>query len=463
MDNIYKKLEQDINSLSVEERNEILDKLRNEVDVIDRQLVHLFSKRTLHSVLIGRIKRSMGLPTYAPQREKDVAAKISSYVEEPLSKEAVLRIYERILDESRAIQREEATRESKIPASPQKAKISLKSLLNRKQYMAVIAFFILVLILLYNTFFTANYYPGNGPVRFEIDRGESLSKVAEKLYEMKIIPSKMNFKVAAFVYGAERKIRAARYKIPNGLSYLGLIELFISGNADFLQTITIKDGVPLTWIAAKLHYEAKVDSAEFMNAVSDKNLLDSLGIKAPSMEGYLLPARYNIFERSTPGEIIGIMYKSFNHYFNDSMRNRAKELGYNIHQVLTVASIVDGETNKKDEMPVIAGVYYNRLHTGMRLQADPTVQYLIPGGWRRLTYDDLNINSPYNTYKFAGLPPGPINNPGKNAIQAALYPQNNKYMFFVADGNGGHKFAESYQQHLGLVNQYRKWLKSQGK
>jgi UPF0755 protein len=157
------------------------------------------------------------------------------------------------------------------------------------------------------------------------------------------------------------------------------------------------------------------------------------------------------------------MYKSFNNYFNDSMRIRAKELGYNLHQVLTVASIVDGETNKKSEMPVIAGVYYNRLRTGMRLQADPTVQYLIPGGWRRLTYDDLNINSPYNTYKFAGLPPGPINNPGKDAIRAALYPQNHKYMFFVADGNGGHKFAESYQQHLELVNKYREWLKSQGK
>jgi UPF0755 protein len=320
-----------------------------------------------------------------------------------------------------------------------------------------------MLILLYNTFFTANYYPGKGPIRFEIDKGESLSKVTEKLYEMKVIPSKMNFKIAAFVYGAERKVRAARYNIPNGLSYLDLIELFISGDADFLQTITIKDGVPLTWIAAKLHYEVKVDSNEFMNAVYDEALLDSLGIKAPSLEGYLLPARYNIFERSTPKEIIGKMYKSFNNYFNDSMRIRAKELGYNLHQVLTVASIVDGETNKKSEMPVIAGVYYNRLRTGMRLQADPTVQYLIPGGWRRLTYDDLNINSPYNTYKFAGLPPGPINNPGKDAIRAALYPQNHKYMFFVADGNGGHKFAESYQQHLELVNKYREWLKSQGK
>jgi UPF0755 protein len=143
--------------------------------------------------------------------------------------------------------------------------------------------------------------------------------------------------------------------------------------------------------------------------------------------------------------------------------NRAKELGYTPHQVLTMASIIDGETNKTEEMPVIAGVYYNRLRIGMRLQADPTVQYLIPGGWKRLIYDDLNIDSPYNTYKFAGLPPGPINNPGKEAIRAALYPQKHKYIFFVADGNGGHKFAESYTQHLRLVNEYREWLKSREK
>jgi chorismate mutase len=167
MDNIYKRLEQDLHSLSAEERNDILNKLRNEVDSLDKQLVHILSKRTLHSVLIGRIKRSMGLPTYAPQREKDVAAKISSYVEEPLSREAVLRIYERILDESRAIQREEANKGNIFRISTEKMKTNLKNLLSGRQLIAVIIFFVLILALLYYIFFTPNYYPGHSPVRLD--------------------------------------------------------------------------------------------------------------------------------------------------------------------------------------------------------------------------------------------------------------------------------------------------------
>jgi UPF0755 protein len=109
-------------------------------------------------------------------------------------------------------------------------------------------------------------------------------------------------------------------------------------------------------------------------------------------------------------------------------------------------------------MPRISGVYHNRLRIGMRLQADPTIQYLLPGGWRRLTYKDLEIDSRYNTYKYAGLPPGPINNPGASAILAALYPEKNNYLYFVSDGNGAHEFSRTYSEHLKNVAKYRKWL-----
>ena len=114
-----------------------------------------------------------------------------------------------------------------------------------------------------------------------------------------------------------------------------------------------------------------------------------------------------------------------------------------------------------DEMPRIAGVYHNRLRIGMKLQADPTIQYLLPGGWRKLLYKDLQIESPYNTYKYAGLPPGPINNPGKNAILAALYPEDNNYIYFVADGKGKHNFSKTYNQHLRYVREYRRFIRSQ--
>jgi len=158
-----------------------------------------------------------------------------------------------------------------------------------------------------------------------------------------------------------------------------------------------------------------------------------------------------------------MFYNAFNIFYVDSLKRRATELGYSTHEILTLASIIKGETNGVDEMKRISGVYHNRLKRGMKLQADPTVQYLLPDGWRRLLYEDLEIDSPYNTYKYAGLPPGPINNPGKNAILAALYPENNKYFYFVADGKGGHKFGKTHREHIRNVREYRRWIKSQRK
>lgn len=142
---------------------------------------------------------------------------------------------------------------------------------------------------------------------------------------------------------------------------------------------------------------------------------------------------------------------------------RADSLGYTVHEILTLASIIEGETNKYEEMPMIASVYQNRLKKGMPLEADPTIQYLQPNGWKRLFYKDLKIKSPYNTYLNPGLPPGPINNPGKEAILASLYPANTDFLYFVADGKGGHTFSNSYSQHIINVNHYRRWLREQQK
>src|SRR5574338_301217 len=170
-----------------------------------------------------------------------------------------------------------------------------------------------------------------------------------------------------------------------------------------------------------------------------------------------------MYENTSPEEAIRIFYKGFTDFFTDSLKLRAKKIGLTVNQVLTLASIIKGETDRIEEMPIISAVYHNRLKIGMRLQADPTIQYLLPGGWRRLTYQDLKIDSPYNTYKYSGLPPGPINNPGKNAIMAALYPEKNNYLYFVADGNGGHRFSKTYSEHLRNVTLYRKWLNEQNK
>lgn len=340
-------------------------------------------------------------------------------------------------------------------------KVTVSYLFSKAQLVIVLAVFFILVIIGYITFFTSNHFDKPTPFTFEIKDGESFNSVTERLYEQSIIPSKFNFKVAGFIYGAQTKVKAARYKIPNDLSYLDLLDLFVNGPADYLRAVKINDGQTIKWLGAKARRDVKIDSTAFVNLANNKEFIKSLGLNTSSLEGYLFSKTYKMYENTSPEEALQIFYKGFTDFFADTLKQRAKKIGLTVHQVVTLASIIKGETNLVDEMPIISAVYHNRLRIGMRLQADPTIQYLLPGGWRRLTYADLEIESPYNTYKYSGLPPGPINNPGKNAIMAALYPEKNNYLYFVAGGNGGHKFAKSYSDHLKNVAQYRKWLKEQ--
>jgi UPF0755 protein len=202
-----------------------------------------------------------------------------------------------------------------------------------------------------------------------------------------------------------------------------------------------------------------IDSTEFVQLANNKDFVDSLGVKQKSLEGYLFAADYEIYERSSPEEAIKIFYNGFNEFYNDSLKVHTKEIGFTVHEIITLASIIKGETHKEEEMPRISGVYHNRLRIGMKLQADPTIQYVLPGGWKRLTFKDLELDSPYNTYKYFGLPPGPINSPGKAAIMAALYPEKNNYLYFVADGTGGHHFGKTLAEHNRNVKLYREYVR----
>ena len=339
--------------------------------------------------------------------------------------------------------------------------VKVFNIFSKLQIIIISSVFIAIVLIGYFIFFTPNHFEKKAPFRFEIKDGESFTSVTERLYSDSIIPSKFNFKIAAFIYGAEKNIKAARFKIPNDLSYLDLLDLFVNGPADYLKPIKINDGQTLKWLGAKVKRDLKIDSAAFVNLATEKEFIKSLGLDVSTLEGYLFSKKYKVYENASPEEALKIFYKAFTEFFNDSLKQRANKIGLSVHQVLTLASIIKGETNLVSEMPTISAVYHNRLKIGMRLQADPTIQYLLPNGWRRLTYDDLKIDSKYNTYKYSGLPPGPINNPGANAIMAVLYPDKNNYLYFVANGNGGHKFAKSYSDHLKNVAQYRKWLKEQ--
>lgn len=336
---------------------------------------------------------------------------------------------------------------------------NFKKIIRRTDVIIGTAVFIVIVATAVYTFFTPNYYPGNSPVQFDIKKGETFSSVVDRLWEKGIIPSKTNFKIAGFIFGAEKKVRAARFHIPNGLSYFRLLDLFISGKCDFARKVKIKDGQTINWLAFKLERDVFIDSTEFVTLARDTGFIRELGLNQNSLEGYLLAKEYEIYERSSASEVLKMFYFAFTEFMNDSLRARAELLGFTVHEILTLASIIKGETDLEEEMPTISGVYHNRLRIGMKLQADPTIQYLLPGGWRRLLNKDLEIDSPYNTYKYAGLPPGPINNPGKAAIMAALYPEKHKYLYFVANGKGGHYFSKTYNEHLRNVRLYRRWVK----
>jgi len=338
-------------------------------------------------------------------------------------------------------------------------KFDPKKILQHWEYILIFAVFIFLLIVFYNLFFTPNYYSTKEPVQFDIKRGEAFSSVAERLFEKGIIPNETNFRIAAFIYGAEKKVRAARFHIPNGLSYLDLLDFFISGKCLFERSITVSDGQTIKWLAYKLERDIFTDSSKFVNNAFDTAFISTLGLNLNSLEGYLFAKDYVVYEHSPAEELLTIFYKSLNEFFVDSLEERARQIGFTRHEILTLASIIKGETNLEEEMPVISGVYHNRLRIGMRLQADPTIQYILPKGWRRLLYKDLQIDSPYNTYKYSGLPPGPINNPGAKAILAALYPEDNKYLYFVAYGKGGHKFGKTLKEHNQNVRDFRNRFK----
>lgn len=337
-----------------------------------------------------------------------------------------------------------------------------KPLLSRNEYFLVIAFFCFVLGILLFTFYTPNYYKQNSPAEIDIRHGETLSSIIDTLYAKQIIPNKTNMKIIAFVYGAERKIRAGRYRIPNGLSYLKLVDLLTNGNTSSQILVTIPEGIWQTELAQILKKELGVDSSKVIELSKSKSFIRSLELNVDNLEGYLLPESYYFYPTDNAEVILRKLKTEMDKIFTPKILVRMKVLRMKKNELLTLASIVDGESNYVPEFKTIAGVYCNRLKRGMPLQADPTVQYLIRDKRKnRVLYKDLQINSRYNTYKYLGLPPGPINNPGKDAIMSVLYPEQHNYLYFVANGNGRHVFSKTISEHEQNVIRYRAWRKNQ--
>lgn len=279
-----------------------------------------------------------------------------------------------------------------------------------------------------------------------IPHGASLGAVADSLDAKDLIRSKILFKLAAKILGASGDIQAGQYRIEHGINNLELITRLSGTSYAIFFEITFPEGSNIRRVASIARKKLYLDSALFVKLAHDTTLLRSLGLpkEAASAEGYLFPETYRLFVSVNAKELLTMMIAEWKLKVSDTLLRRAESLGLSKHRFMTLASIVEAEARRADERDTIAGVYWNRLKIGMKLDADPTVQYGLSLD-RPVTSAELRKANSYNTYLNKDLPPGPINNPGLAAIQATLNYARHEHLFFVAkrDGSGGHYFART--------------------
>jgi UPF0755 protein len=282
----------------------------------------------------------------------------------------------------------------------------------------------------------------------EIAPGLNVRQIAANLERDGIIRDASKFVMASRFFRAANRLQAGVYEFGPEYSELEVLLALKYGDVAG-RTVTIPEGHRAAQIAAILDGVLEVPRGEFMDLVHDPALASSLGVSAPSLEGYLHPETYRVRLDATPREVVVMMVDETMRLLDPRTAARAESLGMSIHEILTLASIIEMEAMLDAERDRISAVYHNRLQRGWRLEADPTVRYAIGRFHRKLYYKDLDVDSPYNTYRRTGLPPGPICSPGKASIDAALYPAaGREEFFFVANGDGTHTFSATFSEHV---------------
>ncbi len=296
----------------------------------------------------------------------------------------------------------------------------------------------------------------SGKIKIEIPRGAALSQIADTLLEKKLINDKDIFVFWAKSLGYEKKMRAGNFSVQQGLNEYQVAE-YLTAAKENTFSITLLEGWDLSQTANEVEKKLKIPSQQFLELCFDSAFISEFDLGVDNLEGYLLPDTYNFSKGETASQVIKYLTnQTLTIFESDSVKKALEELKLNKHQIITLASIVEGEALKDDERPIIASLYYNRLKKQMRLQADPTIQYIVDGPPKRLLNKDLEIDSPYNTYLYYGLPPGPINNPGKASILATIFPENTNYLFMVAIGNGRHTFTRNLKEHIRAKSEFDK-------
>jgi UPF0755 protein len=322
-----------------------------------------------------------------------------------------------------------------------------------------IAFALLALLcgaaILYAVYWPNSFREGMEKYIF-VSRGLSFHAITDSLEKGGVIRSRALFQLTARLYGGTERLRVGKYAFRSGMSNAEIFLSMREGRNNQLISVTIPEGLRSRAQARIFARLLGIDSAKYMAVVNEPADVAKYGLGGTNLEGFLLPDTYRLTWETDEREIVDIQIQAFKRFFADSLVARAAEFGWSVRQAVTFASIVEGEAVLDEERPLIAGVYHNRLRIGMRLEADPTVQFIFENGPRRVLYRDLRIANPYNTYLYPGLPPGPVNNPGRASILASVYPQSHGYLYFVANTHGGHWFARTYNEHVENVRKYRR-------
>jgi UPF0755 protein len=289
---------------------------------------------------------------------------------------------------------------------------------------------------------------------FTVAPGQGLGKTAHALREEGLVSDALRFTILARLNKQDKRIKAGEYIFSSAMTPNEILGQMVEGRVH-LYRVTIPEGFNLVQIAATVAAAGFSTEADFLKTARDPKTAEALNIQGKTVEGYLFPDTYYFPRGLDSATIIATMVRQFEAAFRPEWRERARELELSVHEVVTLASIIEKETGNPEERALIASVFHNRLKKGMRLETDPTVIYGIPdfdGNIKRL---HLETYTPYNTYKIKGLPPGPIASPGALAMEAALYPAQSDYLFFVSKKDGTHHFSKTNSEHNAAVKKYQ--------
>jgi UPF0755 protein len=287
--------------------------------------------------------------------------------------------------------------------------------------------------------------------------GSGVNAIGRRLVEHGVVHNELAFRLAMWQHGQGRTLKAGEYRFTGELRPAEVIDRLARGDV-YLRPVTFPEGLTVAEMAAVYEASGLGQSKAFLQAAGRPDAIRALDPEAGDLEGYLFPETYALSRLSSADDLVRQMSDRFAEIYDAGLRQEAAARGLSTRQVVTLASLIEKETSRSDERPLVSAVYHNRLRIGMGLQCDPTVIYGLQraGRWTgNLTREGLAFDSPYNTYKYRGLPPGPIAAPGRASLEAAVRPATVSYLYFVSRNDGSHVFASTLDEHNRNVHQFQ--------